>query len=447
MRKRSSSKSTSNYQPIRRDPPELTTKLHVVKLVPLNKSFELVKVLVVPDYPKELELGRQAGSRAGTSLTNAYFASRTLSRSHASLFVKEGKLYVRDLKSSNGTFINDVRLEHKKEYLLNVGDELTLGSTLESQPLHKKIQVKVEKFLTMNLQEYEDLVQGLVIDNDERKAELFNDTLDALLFSDALDSEDKILDALVAGDPNLDSLEVEPTVPTPGVSPSPNLKGITLLEDVTRRLIISINNENIQHQKLLAMGQFLDEYLNHEFSNGKSSSKETKQSGVSQEDHDRLFKEMEKLALENELLKSQITSKDEEEDYDISSEEEMDDRRRLEKEIVESINSITNSKQNGKVATALTNLLEDVKGENVKDDAVVPEANESASEIIHDEVEDSRHSQHEPYKDCSIQTDSFNTVTPKDTVKNGSRNHLTIPILIAVIILLLAYDLRNNSSL
>lgn len=324
---------------------------------------------------------------------------------------------------------------------------MTLGSTLESQPLHKKIQVKVEKFLTMNLQEYEDLVQGLVIDNDERKAELFNDTLDALLFSDALDSEDKILDALVAGDPNLDSLEVEPTVPTPGVSPSPNLKGITRLEDVTRRLIISINNENIQHQKLLAMGHFLDEYLNHEFSNGKSSSKETKQSGVSQEDHDRLFKEMEKLALENELLKSQITSKDEEEDYDISSEEEMDDRRRLEKEIVESINSITNSKQNGKVATALTNLLEDVKGENVKDDAVVLAANESASERIHDEVEDSRHSQHEPYKDCSIQTDSFNTVTPKDTVKNGNRNYLTIPILIAVIILLLAYNLRNNSSL
>lgn len=52
--------------------------------------------------------------------------SADVSRRHAAFLVKEDALYVQDLKSSNGTFVNDARVEH--EMLLKDGDIVQFAS-------------------------------------------------------------------------------------------------------------------------------------------------------------------------------------------------------------------------------------------------------------------------------------------------------------------------------
>lgn len=49
-----------------------------------------------------------------------------ISRRHAAFLIKEEALYVQDLKSSNGTFVNDARIEH--ETLLKQGDIVQFAS-------------------------------------------------------------------------------------------------------------------------------------------------------------------------------------------------------------------------------------------------------------------------------------------------------------------------------
>ncbi|MEN6670020.1 FHA domain-containing protein [Psychrobacter sp. B38] len=50
--------------------------------------------------------------------------SKQVSRNHAVLSVLDGQLYVKDLDSSNGTFINDERIESNKSSLLTVDDKI-----------------------------------------------------------------------------------------------------------------------------------------------------------------------------------------------------------------------------------------------------------------------------------------------------------------------------------
>jgi hypothetical protein len=53
-----------------------------------------------------------------------------VSRNHAHLRFAGGRLWVTDLKSSNGTFINDRRLAHGVEEELHHGDVVRFGATL-----------------------------------------------------------------------------------------------------------------------------------------------------------------------------------------------------------------------------------------------------------------------------------------------------------------------------
>ncbi len=50
-----------------------------------------------------------------------------VSRKHATLFIEEGSLYLRDLASTNGTRINGYALEPDKSYKLVEGDEIEFG--------------------------------------------------------------------------------------------------------------------------------------------------------------------------------------------------------------------------------------------------------------------------------------------------------------------------------
>ena len=73
-------------------------------------------------YPlaEELTVGRAAGCQVTIDDTYA-------SQIHARVFSREGQLFVEDLGSTNGTFLNDRRVE--KDAALKVHDALRIGQT------------------------------------------------------------------------------------------------------------------------------------------------------------------------------------------------------------------------------------------------------------------------------------------------------------------------------
>lgn len=70
----------------------------------------------------QIKIGRQTNNKTVPGERNAYFDSKVLSRTHAEIWEQNGKvrdmmapadeakIYIKDVKSSNGTFINGVRL-------------------------------------------------------------------------------------------------------------------------------------------------------------------------------------------------------------------------------------------------------------------------------------------------------------------------------------------------
>ncbi len=66
--------------------------------------------------PTVIGRSRQAGVKVRTSV---------VSREHCQLFDKNGNIFVHDLESANGTFVNDVKID--KPTLLSADDFLTVG--------------------------------------------------------------------------------------------------------------------------------------------------------------------------------------------------------------------------------------------------------------------------------------------------------------------------------
>lgn len=133
----------------------------VLVLSPLNGTFER-KSLFVPFAPEVLKLGRQTSAKTIPAPDNGFFDSRVLSRQHAEVWADRasGKVWIKDAKSSNGTYINSQRLsndntesnphELKKNDILELGIDISNddGSSL----VHRKISAKVERVSIMSLQ-------------------------------------------------------------------------------------------------------------------------------------------------------------------------------------------------------------------------------------------------------------------------------------------------------
>ncbi|SCU89417.1 LAME_0E03422g1_1 [Lachancea meyersii CBS 8951] len=128
---------------------------HITILKSLNNTFE-TKILVVPFKPDGLKLGRPIANstlpqgakqdlQSQVRPDNGNFDSRVLSRNHASLSCEpfSGKIYIRDLKSSNGTFVNGARIT-QNDVELQVGDIIDLGTDIDAKFEHRKISALVE---------------------------------------------------------------------------------------------------------------------------------------------------------------------------------------------------------------------------------------------------------------------------------------------------------------
>lgn len=124
----------------------------VLYLLSLNGTFER-KTISVPFAPDSLRIGRQTNQKTVPTPSNGFFDSKVLSRQHAEIFAeRNGKVYIRDVKSSNGTFVNGTRLSQENResepHELSTGDHLELGIDIVSEDqktvVHHKVAAKVE---------------------------------------------------------------------------------------------------------------------------------------------------------------------------------------------------------------------------------------------------------------------------------------------------------------
>ena len=77
----------------------------------------------------------------GRSIDSDFVINDTLvSKKHCEITFSEGKFYVEDLDSRNGTFVNGKRI--KKKTALFYGDKLSIGDTILRLYLEEKIEKK-----------------------------------------------------------------------------------------------------------------------------------------------------------------------------------------------------------------------------------------------------------------------------------------------------------------
>jgi hypothetical protein len=124
----------------------------VLYLLSMNGTFER-KTITVPYYPENLRIGRQTNAKTIPTPTNGYFDSKVLSRQHAEIWAdRNGKIWIRDVRSSNGTFVNGSRLSAENRdsepHELQTQDHLELGIDIVSEDqktvVHHKVAAKVE---------------------------------------------------------------------------------------------------------------------------------------------------------------------------------------------------------------------------------------------------------------------------------------------------------------
>ena len=124
----------------------------VLALLPMNGTFER-KQINVPFFPDVLRVGRQTNAKTVPTASNGFFDSKVLSRQHAELWAeRNGKVWIRDVKSSNGTFVNGQRLSAENQnsdpHELRQHDTLELGIDIVSEDqktiVHHKVSAKVE---------------------------------------------------------------------------------------------------------------------------------------------------------------------------------------------------------------------------------------------------------------------------------------------------------------
>ncbi|KAH9477280.1 hypothetical protein JR316_0009484 [Psilocybe cubensis] len=97
-------------------------------LYPLNDTWAPKRVALTNMHTK---IGWQPSSKTTPGERNGFFDSKVLSRQHAEVWEEGGKIYIKDVKSSNGTFINGERLSsegHESEpFELKSNDIVELG--------------------------------------------------------------------------------------------------------------------------------------------------------------------------------------------------------------------------------------------------------------------------------------------------------------------------------
>ncbi|KAI7856128.1 hypothetical protein BDC45DRAFT_504370 [Circinella umbellata] len=135
--------TTSQLQQRTEEEEEVKSNGQKLTMVQSSPSMGVVTVILQPRHSmfqtKTLELrdkihlriGRQTSSKTAPGPLNGYFDSKVLSRTHAEIWSEKNKVYIKDVKSSNGTFLNGQRISNENEESLPMElkstDELEFG--------------------------------------------------------------------------------------------------------------------------------------------------------------------------------------------------------------------------------------------------------------------------------------------------------------------------------
>ncbi|KAF8903870.1 hypothetical protein CPB84DRAFT_1845549 [Gymnopilus junonius] len=117
-------------------------------LYPLNDTWAPKHIALTNQHTK---IGRQTSSKTAPGERNGFFDSKVLSRQHAEVWEENGKIYIKDVKSSNGTFINGERLSsegHESEpFELKSDDIVEFGIDIVGEDnktiIHHKVAARV----------------------------------------------------------------------------------------------------------------------------------------------------------------------------------------------------------------------------------------------------------------------------------------------------------------
>ncbi|KAH3673715.1 hypothetical protein WICPIJ_009697 [Wickerhamomyces pijperi] len=282
--------------------PNRSKVIFLVIATSLNETFEK-KTLTVPEFPSVLKLGRPNSSQKAPNGTNGYFDSRVISREHAELYVKDGRVYIKDCNSSNGTFVNDEKLSTEME--LRMEDVVNLGVDIDNDKNkhqhHRKISLFIENVLTVPIEEGIDptsLIQDVIKKSERsiRGRDRSLNTLDAALFGDINDD----IQELTAG--------LEQEVVSGVFLNNSNTNTNTALAQTLKTLVTQIHMENLNNLKLASIESFLLSYKEQIAKNDQLSnlSKAKKESEIAKLRAQELFNEVQSLKRALEEKESQI---------------------------------------------------------------------------------------------------------------------------------------------
>ncbi|KAF9902343.1 hypothetical protein EC991_005015 [Linnemannia zychae] len=122
-----------------------------IRIVPhLDAPRSLHFDVVDKDVPEGfvLKIGRFTDKQALPNRVT--FKSKVVSRGHAEIFTEQGKFFIRDTKSSSGTFLNHARLSppgvESKPTLLKDGDVIQLGVDYQggTQEIYRCVKMRLE---------------------------------------------------------------------------------------------------------------------------------------------------------------------------------------------------------------------------------------------------------------------------------------------------------------
>ncbi|GAA6021534.1 hypothetical protein JCM10207_005794, partial [Rhodosporidiobolus poonsookiae] len=131
-----------------------TTVFPALHLTPLNGTFVPKQISLDPPGTR-VKVGRQTNAKTIPNGTNGYFDSKVLSRAHAEVWSEDGKVFIKDVKSSNGTFINGERLSPESSesdvFELHTDDIVEFGIDILTDDtktiVHHKVAAKVHLVL------------------------------------------------------------------------------------------------------------------------------------------------------------------------------------------------------------------------------------------------------------------------------------------------------------
>jgi hypothetical protein len=118
-------------------------------LYPLNADAFVKHINLTNN--QRVKIGRQTNARTVPAENNGYFDSKVLSRQHAEVWEEGGKIFIKDVKSSNGTFINGERLSpeglESEPYELKSDDIVEFGIDIVGEDnktiIHHKVAARV----------------------------------------------------------------------------------------------------------------------------------------------------------------------------------------------------------------------------------------------------------------------------------------------------------------